>query len=469
MTTNQKLKFEYVTTPQQYLDCLRVLGQSTCLAADTETYCLPEWEGKGGSALDPHTAKISLLILKGKKTIPYVLDILWLEEHQVDFEPLKQLLLNIEYTLWHNARYDLKFLQSTFGFMPENIRDTMIYSKMLGNATGSKAAQFTGHAYADLCREHLNVHISGKKDLRESTWYLPVSHRNLDNEWWAEKVTYAANDVKYLFPLENILRPAITNPLPNSPLLGSNNNEAEWGLGAERLLEIELQYVVVAAEIEYRGIGVSKPMLEAYQQEVSQRVKQLGAELCIDLGIEEPILDWTGELVPTPDTLKKLRSSSGLLEAVNRALKLKQIDNTQKATLTRLLDIIDRLFVDQSEDKEGNIVGKERLGEILINEDEQDLFSELEMFEMGRLKEISPIIAKIVDFKKYTKQEGMNLLKYINPVTGRIHYSLTTIGAATSRSSCQRPNLQQVTGRSTVEIEIKEEDAWHPTCVEVLL
>lgn len=463
-------EFNYICTIDAYVAALGALKFSPELAADTETYCLPEWEGKGGSALDPHTGRISVLILKGKKTVPYVFDILWLQSLGCDFTGLKDLMLSRKYLLWHNARFDLKFLYSTFGFMPENIRDTLIYSKLLGNATGSKAAQVLGHGYADLCREYLNVHIAGKKEEQTSTWYLDLPSRNLENEWWLKKIEYAANDVNYLFQLEKIMRPALVNSLPDSPLTHSSNQSPRWGLDMQKVLEIELQYVVIAAEIEYRGIGVSRPTLEAYQEGVSQEVKRLGAQLCVDLEIETPIQDWSGELVPTAATLKRLRSSSGLLDAVHKALNLKKIDNTQKATLTRLLDIIDKLYaMDNSEDKDGATVSKDNLDQILIDEEEFNLFSELKLFELGSLKELCPIIHRIVEFKKYVKQEGMNLLKYINPATGRIHYTLTTIGAATNRSSCSSPNLQQVTGRVSVPMEMPLDQAWVGTCKEISL
>lgn len=96
--------YKYVTTPIEYKAALKELSAANEVAADTETYCLPEWEGKGGSALDPHTGRVSLLILKSRESSPYVFDILWLQHYQVDFTLLKDLLESVEYSLWHNAK-----------------------------------------------------------------------------------------------------------------------------------------------------------------------------------------------------------------------------------------------------------------------------------------------------------------------------------------------------------------------------
>jgi hypothetical protein len=280
---------------------------------------------------------------------------------------------------------------------------------------------------------------------------------------------YAANDVQYLFKLEKILRPAILNPLPDSPLTQTGNVN-QWGLGMEVALQMELEYVVLAAEVEYRGIGVSKHTLEQYQIEVEAKVNELAAELCEDLNIEKPSISWDGRLCASPNTLRKLRSSAGLLSVIQKAFEMNKISNTQKSTLTRLIDIIDKLFEDTGgETSEGEFVNKSKLEAIFIDEEEQNLYQELELFEMGRLHEISPIIKKIVDFKMYMKQAGASLLPFINPCTGRIHYNLTTIGAATSRSSASNPNLQQITGRVGALVEMNINQAMKPTCKEISL
>ena len=165
------MDYLYITNQQEFDEALSLLTPGEPLAKDTETYALPEF-GARGSALDPHTGRISILIIKARESIPLVFDIVWLEHNKVNLQPLHDVLLNAQYLLAQNAKFDLKMFQSTFGYMPSRVRDTMIMAKLIGNATGSKANMSSGYGYADLCRDLLDVHITGKKDLRESTWNI---------------------------------------------------------------------------------------------------------------------------------------------------------------------------------------------------------------------------------------------------------------------------------------------------------
>lgn len=450
------LKFNYVQTKEQYLRAIHTLSKESTLAADTETYALPEWGDKGG-ALDPHTGRISLVILIGRNSLPFVFDILCLQEELEDFKLLQDLLQSKEYIIFHNGKFDLKFIYSTFGFWLENIRDTMIMSKLIGNATGSRSSKVFGHGYADLCRDYLNVHISGKKDLRQSTWYCKLSARTLENEWWLEKLTYAANDVTYLYELHDIMYKTLTDPLPHSPLTQSNNFSDTWGLDMSRQMQVDFDYIPVIAEMEYTGMPVSLPTLKAYQKAVEDKMNEIAVRLCQSLNLDKPQPNWEGVLMPSPKAFKTLRSSQGLLELVNKAVGLKKIDNVQGKVLKRMLDIIELLTQEKPDVDEESSSATE---DIFIDEEEEALYSELTILEESEILSIAPVIKDIIDFKTYSKQHGMGLEKHVNPKTGRIHCSYQSIGAATGRSSCSGPNVQQCSGRVKVIVTMKRNKAW---------
>lgn len=58
-----------------------------------------------------------------------------------------------------------------------------------------------------------------------------------------------------------------------------------------------------------------------------------------------------------------------------------------------------------------------------------------------------PVIEMLLEYRSLQKAHssyGQNILKFINPVTGRIHAEFRQIGTPTGRFSCQEPNLQQI-------------------------
>jgi len=72
------------------------------------------------------------------------------------------------------------------------------------------------------------------------------------------------------------------------------------------------------------------------------------------------------------------------------------------------------------------------------------VFSEFENLEI-----VAPF-SKFKELSKLTTSFGMNLLKYINPETKRIHPSYKICGARTGRMSCAQPNLQQMPRREEI-------------------
>jgi DNA polymerase I-like protein with 3'-5' exonuclease and polymerase domains len=72
------------------------------------------------------------------------------------------------------------------------------------------------------------------------------------------------------------------------------------------------------------------------------------------------------------------------------------------------------------------------------------VFSEFENVEV-----VKPF-SKFKELSKLTTSFGMNLLKYINPETRKIHPQYKICGARTGRMSCAQPNLQQMPRRAEI-------------------
>lgn len=342
-------------------------------------------------------------------------------------------------------KFDIKMVLSTFGILLTNVRDTMLMAQLLSNSTGSKFGKSRGNSYKDLCRDLFNIHITGKGKEQVSEWGIGIHSRNLDNEWWVEKLQYAAVDIKYLFHIHDKLLPWIVNPLPDSPLTNTGAVD-EWGFGMSEVLDREFRYLPLLAEREYLGMPVSEPMLKYLQAAIHERIEDLAAELSIFFELDTPTEDYFGNLRATSSALKHLRSSQKLLMSIQKALKLNKLDTVQGKILSRVLEIMDTLSALDNDD----------LSSAFIDEEEEDLYSELKGMEEGAYQTLAPIMQKIIEFKGLLKQDGMNLSKYINPVTGRIHSNFNQLGTATGRLASQKPNLQQVSHRIVVDVDLHE-------------
>jgi hypothetical protein len=446
------MDFSYITEVDDLKAALGTLTGGP-LALDTETYALSEWGAKG-SALDCHTGGIALIILlERQQPKPLVIDYFILKESP-HISEVNQLLIdtlnNAEYLIGANLKFDLKFLRKELGVWFKKLFDVVMASKLIGNATGSKVSRQLGHGYADICRELLNVHVTGKKDLRVSSWGIGIEGRTLESEWWLEKVTYAANDVRHLFPIMDIQRKVLTDPLPHTPLLETNNyveHTGSWGLAMQETMDLEMEVVPVIAQMEYNGIPVGENTMGYFQQAIKDRLLEVGAELSIELDLDPPMKNpVTRKLEPSPKAMSILRSAQGLPKLINRGLGLKKITTGQAQVLERLLDVIDALSQFEGDEQEA-------AAEIFIDQDEAELYDELLSLEDSVLSDLTPVVRSILEYKKLTKQDGMDLRNFINPATKRIHASYDQLGAATGRLACIAKGQKVATVNGPVSIE----------------
>lgn len=97
--------------------------------------------------------------------------------------------------VFHHAPFDLRFMVHTWGIEPSAIRCTKVASKLLG-----PQAPNSEHSLKDLLARHLGIEID-KGPVRTSDW--------TQVDLTPEQLTYAANDVRYLLPLLDILTGAL--------------------------------------------------------------------------------------------------------------------------------------------------------------------------------------------------------------------------------------------------------------------
>ena len=126
--------------------------------------------------------------------------------------------------LFHNAKFDLKFLVSAGCLWPDSVFDTMLASQIL------KAGLRVRHSLEEVVGQELGRALP--KHLQTADWSGELSPAQCE---------YAARDVGVLWPLYDRLRPAL----------------AEAGL--ERAAEIEFRCVKALAWMEIAGIAFDAP------------------------------------------------------------------------------------------------------------------------------------------------------------------------------------------------------------------
>jgi len=445
--------FIYIAYPEDIEELVEDLSSADSLSLDVESYIEPKWKGNGGSALDPHTSRISLIALMSRESLPIIVDLVelnkrWTEDHRylfVEFLKSKTRLYAF------NAKYDLNMMRKEFGEIFDNFFCVRVLVKMVTNALGSKFARKCGTSLKDVLRDYLDIHMEGKGAEQISDWYpRPVDNSMISS--YISKVRYAAGDIKYLFDIRDMLEPVITAPLPSTGILAgrgdSDMDEKEMGLDMSEALELEQKSQVPIAEMEWNGLPIALQAAEDFYGSLNSpsgggELNRIGGILCQKLGIEWN-LDYIPNIeYPIPRDHKPLRNPQVLKELVNKKLDL-DLDNVQKSVLNRLLDLLAEL-------EEVNNNEKEDIE--WANEDEAENFNSIKQIDEGMISEYSSLIRLIIDYKHLDKVYGMKISNKINPVTGRVHATYDSMGASTSRSSSFKPNAQQINGRVKVVVE----------------
>lgn len=124
--------------------------------------------------------------------------------------------------VFHHAPFDLRFMAYHWKIRPVNIADTKLASQILEPHIDHK-----DHSLAPLVRRHFGVSLD--KSLRFSDW--------LSQDLSQEQLHYAAQDVRYLLPLLDIL-------IKNAVIAGVAD-----------LVEASYSYLPVRIATDLRGCG----------------------------------------------------------------------------------------------------------------------------------------------------------------------------------------------------------------------
>lgn len=415
-----KITIKYITTITDYITAIKELTNHPILSCDIETYILPQYKGMFQKALSPHHSGISTIQLKPiTLDIVYIFDVLILERLNYDSLSLLNLLKTRSTLIIHNASFEAKFFRKYWGVYFNNLWCTRVASQLIANAFGSKFIRSaSAHTLEMLCLDYLNIRLIGKRGTQIEDWYpRPLTQKKLE---------YAASDVIYLEELKKIFEDIILTPAPDI-----DNPTDPWGLDMGEILDLEMQFINLEAECEYNGLPINKQALSLFEKELCDKKEikgelyKIAGELCqlLNLSTQIPLsldIDYT---VPTEPSLKTLNSSQQLTPLINTYIG--KANTSEGKVVQRILDLLEVIKNDSNPE--------------YCSEDEEKEYKELEDLMNSEVIQRHRTAQLLIQYKTYAKQANMRMSKYVHAITGRIHYSLNSLGASTGRTSSSNP------------------------------
>ena len=205
----------------------------TYISVDTET-----------DGVDCHKNKVIMLQM-GDEDVQFVID-----TRNVDIEILRPIFECPSWVkLFQNAKFDYKFLLSSFGFRTQNIYDTMLAEVVLNCGK-------LGYGYSldKILKRYLNIEM--EKETRSE-----FSKITDGSPYTLNQISYGAKDVEYLISIMKKQMDKIHQ------------------LNLERVLNLENRACIAFSEIEYNGLEFNKESWLDLAKEAEDGSAQLEEEL----------------------------------------------------------------------------------------------------------------------------------------------------------------------------------------------
>jgi len=358
-----------------------LLPTAIYIGLDTET-----------TGLDPYTSQVLLVQIKiddevfvlnrGKLGVRFITNIINLINK------------NNIICIGHNIKFDIKMLKVDTGLLISNSYDTMIIEAVLMSGLSGKFCSLLS-----LVKKYCDVDLV--KDARLE--FLEMNHDSIFTE---QQITYAATDVLYLFDIYS----------KQMKLLSEAN--------LLKIAELEMDLLPVVCKMELNGILLDVEYwnnltrsAEKNALEVAKKIKELIFK-SINSSVYRNAFEFA-KAVAIPVKTKKLQS---ILESINDPLAIMVWVN-EKFNLNSHKQLLTTL----------NLAG------IDVEDTNEKTLNKLPK---------SDIIDTILEYRDYEKRistYGDNVVRAINPVTGRIHADFNQVGTSTGRfSSSGGVNMQNI-------------------------
>lgn len=376
--------YKVIETPNEVNELITVVRNHDGLFyADIETTGLFWWQDS-----------IILFQLKINDDI-YLLDI-----RELGYTPLARLLealnSNGNRVVFHNGKFDLKFLLFRAGILLEHVYDTMVAEVILNSGIGKQLYSLQG-----LTEKYTDVFM--EKDSRMDFINLPETAPLTES-----MLSYSALDVLVLAEI----------------------TEKQMQLAQQakltRVLSLDMDLLPVVARMEFTGIRLNADEWLKLEAIAKEKLAKLSEE----------IKPYIAEFVTT----KKHKNIHNGLELA-KALAIPVKGKARSKALEEITDlslmkgwIIENFNMNSSYQKKAVV----NMSGIKIESMNKKIIAR------HADSKLVGLFLQISEVSKQISQYGSSFLKDINPVTGKIHTEYFTVGTMTGRFSSQRPNLQNV-------------------------
>ena len=390
----------------------------TILGLDIETTCrYPKGTYtssiyKGG--LDPYLSK-TIMIQLGTEELIYVID-----SRCFTAEELSPIWKNVKTTTYvtHNGKFEAKHLQHNYGIIFHRICDVMLQEMVLTNGLGWSKENKEGLRYSleAMAGRYLGIKPAVNRDLftpeeDEEQEYIDKSIRMGfltigDKPFTEEQILYGADDIVYPLKIKELQKKGFQ------------------GYNPKEVLDIENEFCLVLADIELKGMTFDKEQwLKNYQENLivyNRRLEKLNnwvianhKKFCTSPDMFQPEYKCAIEWSSSKQVIKLFKHIGFCPQEKSKATKFMEYTVGAKALLKLLPSDYKELY---EKDIETDIV------------EEKDLILNYLL--------LSTAEQSITTF-------GDEYLKYIHPVTGRLHSTYKQI-LNTGRISSNSPNLQNL-------------------------
>jgi len=394
--------------------CYNYLQDKMEIGEDIETtYKFPKNTYKNeqvyAPGLDPYLSKIVMLQLGTKEQV-FVID-----TRSIDISILLPLWENKE-RLWigHNLKFEVKHLLHNYGIVHYKIYDTMLVEQNLTNGLS------LGYSLEKLAGRYLGIKaVEKQKDLfveeDEDAEYIDKSIRMGfltigTKPFTEEQILYGADDITY--PIE----------------IKKRQNLGYKGYRPAQVNDIENEFCLVLADIELKGMTFDqKQWLKTYEENLSvyQKRKEKLDKWVVDNFKEnikfcsvpdlfntniQCIIEWSS----SKQVIVLMKKLGYCPQEKSKSTGYVEYTVGAKALLKLLPSKYKEMYMD---DKETDIVDPKNdliLNYLLLKTSEQSCTT-----------------------------FGKDFLKYVHPITGRLHSSYRQI-LNTGRMSSKNPNLQNI-------------------------
>jgi len=189
------------------------------------------------------TCKKMIMFQIGDANNQYIIDTRF-----VSIEPLRKVLESKEIIkIFHNAKFDYKFIKKWANITCEGIYDTFLVELVISCGKG------LGYALKDLCKRYLNVELN--KEVRNQ--FIGLTGQPFRDD----QIVYGAKDVEYLCKIKELQQPSIDK------------------YKLQNVVDLENEVVKSFADMEYNGLDLDTEAWKNLESLNNDKAKTLATEL----------------------------------------------------------------------------------------------------------------------------------------------------------------------------------------------